>query len=159
MKKILLILGILFILFLICAACIGISYLLGFPAELWGENQYYNDYYDYNEAYYDEYSDVDEYYDDSEDQYSNAPSPDLDLVLPDLPEDINGLSQGQYTEADCPFQNSSTRITCGYLAVPEDHQNPGEETLFLAIATIQSQSSDSSETPLIYLEGGPGGSA
>lgn len=69
------------------------------------------------------------------------------------------ISAGEFNESECPFYTSSPLVTCGYLGVPEDHADPGSETITLAVAIIHGSREASGTPPLVYLEGGPGGSA
>jgi pimeloyl-ACP methyl ester carboxylesterase len=52
-----------------------------------------------------------------------------------------------------------TAIECGYVVVPEDRSNPDSPTIQIAVAILRSESADPLPDPVIYLEGGPGGSA
>jgi pimeloyl-ACP methyl ester carboxylesterase len=52
-----------------------------------------------------------------------------------------------------------TAIECGYVVVPEDRSNPESPTIQIAVAILRSESTDPLPDPVIYLEGGPGGSA
>jgi pimeloyl-ACP methyl ester carboxylesterase len=63
-----------------------------------------------------------------------------------------------YAEADCPFP-APERVTCGVLTVPEDRAQPAGYTVELAVAIIHPRSSSAYPVPVVYLEGGPGGSA
>lgn len=63
-----------------------------------------------------------------------------------------------YAEADCPFP-APERVSCGYLTVPEDRAQPDGYTVELAVAIIHPRSSSPYPVPVVYLEGGPGGSA
>jgi pimeloyl-ACP methyl ester carboxylesterase len=60
---------------------------------------------------------------------------------------------------DCPFSGDNSQLTCGYLYVPEDHDNLNGEEISLAFVVIESSTGKNTYPPLIYLEGGPGGSA
>ncbi|MCP4212878.1 MAG: alpha/beta fold hydrolase [Halieaceae bacterium] len=60
----------------------------------------------------------------------------------------------------CPFELPPTIIEgedvdCGYVAVPEDHQNP-DDTLRLAVVVIRDQGDNHQPDPVILLSGGPG---
>ncbi len=50
-------------------------------------------------------------------------------------------------------------VECGYLVVPEDRANPDSPAIRLALAIFRSNNPDKASDPLVYLEGGPGGSA
>ncbi len=157
MRTILIIIGILSLCLICLVGLVGLSYFFDIPAGLWGEAGYFDqDGYLTDETYYDDGYYYDEYnqgqgYDQEYDYYEEG--------FPDLPPGITNLAPGRYTETSCPFQTISDRVTCGYLAVPEEHTNTASPTLYLAVATIHASSANPSGVPLVYLEGGPGGSA
>lgn len=49
-------------------------------------------------------------------------------------------------------------VECGYVRVPELHQNPTGPTIQLAVMIIRSTSVDREPDPIVMLQGGPGGS-
>lgn len=58
----------------------------------------------------------------------------------------------------CSFEiPEGKNIVCGNIAVPEDHAAPTAAQVQLSVAVIKS-SADVKKDPIIYLEGGPGGS-
>jgi len=57
------------------------------------------------------------------------------------------------------FDLDEERAECGFLIVPENRTDPGKRTLRLAVAILESRSADPKPDPVIYLHGGPGGSA
>lgn len=66
----------------------------------------------------------------------------------------------RYEEAVCKFYTSpGIKVECGNLTVPEDHQNPDGTTIQLHVAVFRSVSASPEPDPVVYLEGGPGGSA
>lgn len=66
----------------------------------------------------------------------------------------------QFESAVCPFDvPEDEQVACGYLIVPEDRANPQGSQLRLAVAIISATSGNALPDPIIYLEGGPGGSA
>lgn len=61
---------------------------------------------------------------------------------------------------ECPFEIPyGERIECGYLVVPESRSDPDGPTIRLAVAILKSYSNNPAPDPVVYLEGGPGGSA
>jgi len=62
----------------------------------------------------------------------------------------------------CPFQlgagvvNGKT-VTCGYVTVPENRQNPNGAKVQLAVAMFKSPRVQNDQFPVVRLEGGPGG--
>lgn len=48
---------------------------------------------------------------------------------------------------------------CGYLQVPQDRTNPDGPWIELALVVLEATGPDPAPDPLLYLEGGPGGSA
>ena len=65
-----------------------------------------------------------------------------------------------FHEYDCPFEVlQGEEITCGYLTVPQDREIDDGITIDLAVAIIKASGSRPRQDPILYLEGGPGGSA
>jgi hypothetical protein len=62
----------------------------------------------------------------------------------------------RFEPAACPFEAPAT-VRCGYLVVPEDRGNPASRTIRLLVAILKSRSDHPALDPLVYLEGGPGG--
>lgn len=69
------------------------------------------------------------------------------------------ISSATFETADCEFDvPASSDVTCGWLTVPEDRNNPDDDsTIQLHVAIFASQSDNPAPDPIIYLEGGPGG--
>lgn len=65
----------------------------------------------------------------------------------------------RFEKNDCWFKEPAGRtVECGYLIVPEDHAKPDGQTIKLAVARFKSDASKPEADPIVYLEGGPGGS-
>lgn len=65
-----------------------------------------------------------------------------------------------FAPAACPFDvPEDQQVECGYLTVPEDRSQPDGKTIDLAVAIVRSPNPTPAADPIIYLEGGPGGSA
>ncbi len=72
-----------------------------------------------------------------------------------------------YESAECPDPNFAAlpaadlgpAYECGYLTVPENRSDPAGATIRLAVARIPAESPTAESHPLVYLDGGPGGSA
>ncbi len=74
------------------------------------------------------------------------------------PAALTGLEPGA-----CPFNLPSgliegKTIECGYLVVPEDRSDANSPTIRLAVAVLHPSATPQPD-PIVYLEGGPGGSA
>ncbi len=66
---------------------------------------------------------------------------------------------GTFQSSDCPFATPrGADVECGYLTVPEDRSSANGPTIRLAVAIVAAPGG-ATEPPLIYLAGGPGGSA
>ncbi len=48
---------------------------------------------------------------------------------------------------------------CGYLTVPADYNDPAAGTFEIAVAVLPAAGERTSDVPIVYLEGGPGGNA
>lgn len=69
-----------------------------------------------------------------------------------------------FEEAACPFdlpagQVEGQSIECGYLLVPEDRADPDSPSIRLAVAIVHPAGGATEPDPILYLSGGPGGSA
>jgi pimeloyl-ACP methyl ester carboxylesterase len=68
-----------------------------------------------------------------------------------------------FEEAPCPFELPSGHVEgetveCGHLIVPEDRADPDSRDIRLAVAIFRHPDGAPEPDPIIYLEGGPGGS-
>jgi pimeloyl-ACP methyl ester carboxylesterase len=62
--------------------------------------------------------------------------------------------------SDCPFEVlADEEISCGYLTVPENRDDPAGNYANLAVAILHASGTRPRQDPILYLEGGPGGSA
>jgi pimeloyl-ACP methyl ester carboxylesterase len=87
---------------------------------------------------------------------SLAPAPASSTTAASTP---NPIGASQYEKTDCWFKAPLGRdVECGWLTVPEDHTKPTGKTIKLAVARFKSDASQPAADPIVYLEGGPGGS-
>lgn len=74
------------------------------------------------------------------------------------------LTQGiGFTPGPCSFEQTTDMamgmvLECGWLTVPEEYENPDGPTIQLAVAIIRSQAENPDPVPVVFLQGGPGGS-
>ncbi len=69
------------------------------------------------------------------------------------------LSDGSYSPGECPFEiPTGIEMSCGVLVVPENRTLAGSPLIELAVAIVSAPDGTNQE-PLVYLAGGPGGSA
>jgi len=62
-----------------------------------------------------------------------------------------------FEKTSCPFDvTEGAEVECGYVLVPEDHNNPTGPNISLAVAVFKDQSNDRKSDPVILLCGGPG---
>ncbi len=62
----------------------------------------------------------------------------------------------------CDFQSilpSGNDVDCGYITVPENHDQPDGKKINIAFVVLHSKDPNTKEYPVIYLSGGPGGSS
>lgn len=73
---------------------------------------------------------------------------------------VHAQAEARWEPTRCPFEEpDGTDPECGYLIVPEDHfDSDNENTIELMVAIFEATGDDPADDPLIYLEGGPGGS-
>ena len=65
-----------------------------------------------------------------------------------------------FERATCQFAVPAGQVVdCGYLTVLENHSIPGSQPIRLHVAIFRTQSENPAPDPIVYLEGGPGGSA
>jgi len=57
-----------------------------------------------------------------------------------------------------PGQVEGETVDCGYLVVPEERADPSSRSIRLALAIFHPSGGDTHPDPVVYLEGGPGGS-
>lgn len=65
-----------------------------------------------------------------------------------------------YKRSTCPFNTAGLHVRelqCGYLTVPENRRKNDGRAIKLAVAVIKAPASDTKASPLIVLNGGPGG--
>ncbi len=66
----------------------------------------------------------------------------------------------RFEPAPCPIAlPAGATVECGVLYVPEDRSTPDGPQVALAVAILRSSSPTPAPDPVIYLEGGPGGTA
>jgi pimeloyl-ACP methyl ester carboxylesterase len=58
-----------------------------------------------------------------------------------------------------PEADLGPEFSCGYLTVPENRAHPDGRTIKIGVARAKPQSRDPGRDPLVYLAGGPGGTA
>ena len=68
--------------------------------------------------------------------------------------------QPSYDPAECEFTPPRGQtVECGYLTVPEDRDGSDGTTIRLQVAVFKSASENPAPDPIVFLEGGPGGSS
>ena len=73
-------------------------------------------------------------------------------------------SPAEFEAAACPFdlppgQVEGETVDCGYVIVPEDRSDATSEMIRLAVAVFRHPDGEPEPDPILYLEGGPGGSS
>lgn len=71
-------------------------------------------------------------------------------------------AQPTFEETDCTFFEPprNVAVTCGFLTVPESRTDPSStDTIRLPVVIFHAQSENPAPDPVVYLSGGPGGSA
>jgi hypothetical protein len=62
-----------------------------------------------------------------------------------------------FEEAPCPFDVPEDQtLECGYVVVPEDHNDPTGPTIRISVAVLKDQSDEHQPDPVMFLAGGPG---
>ena len=95
------------------------------------------------------------------------------LILPACDERAGSQSTAtqsaaaSFESAPCPSPNYAgfpeadlgPEFSCGYLTVPENRAHPDGRTIKIGVARVKAQSPHPGADPLVYLAGGPGGTA
>ena len=104
----------------------------------------------------------------------NLSAPDTDCVasvqVPEFVIEPSGGSTGTTTASfepgECPAvpapieeQLQAKNARCGVLVVPENRVSGSDRTIRLAVATVPAKSPEPAPDPLVFMVGGPGGSA
>jgi len=62
-----------------------------------------------------------------------------------------------FEEGPCPFDvPEGAPVECGFVVVPEDHNDPEGPTIRLSVAVLRDQSDEHQPDPVMLLSGGPG---
>lgn len=94
------------------------------------------------------------------DEFTSADETAVDLENGSEAEDA--LASSNFEASDCPFElPNGYDIECGYLTVPENRTLAGSPDIQLVVAIVYAPDSEAAanNAPVIYLAGGPGGSA
>lgn len=98
-------------------------------------------------------------------QATATPVPPTATVTPSptpttTPEPTQVAFNPVFTSAPCPFSTPMGAVVdCGFAVVPEDRDGALSDTIRLAVAVYRSTSAHPAPDPVIFLQGGPGGSA
>jgi len=80
------------------------------------------------------------------------PTPEPTATIEPTPEPV-----ATFEEASCPFDvPEGAPVECGFVAVPEDHNDPAGPTIRIAVAVLKDQSDEYQPDPVMFLTGGPG---
>ena len=87
----------------------------------------------------------------------------LILVLAATPAAASETNAPVFDPSPCPFvlpagQVEGQTVECGYLVVPEDRFDPDSRSIRVATAVFHPPGGATRTDPIVYLEGGPGGS-
>lgn len=92
-----------------------------------------------------------------------APEPTPPPTATSTPASGIPAAEDAFREDFCPFSNQPGTplwaAECGYLTVPADYDDPSAGTYEIAVAVFPATGEQTSDVPVIYLEGGPGGNA
>jgi pimeloyl-ACP methyl ester carboxylesterase len=82
------------------------------------------------------------------------------LLLIGLSPAAQDVPVGTLTPSECPMGiPTGAVVDCAYLTVPADHTDPANpQTYELAVAILRAENVNPKPDPVLYLEGGPGGS-
>jgi pimeloyl-ACP methyl ester carboxylesterase len=79
------------------------------------------------------------------------------LTSPTTAQENNSTTVPRFEPSDCPFPIRNGRtVECGYLVVPADHFNMGDEQFRLAVSILRSNHPRPLPDPILFMNGGPG---
>ena len=64
-----------------------------------------------------------------------------------------------FEPVECDYEDLDAEAACGYVYVPVDHTAPGDDYFQLAVTILRAPGGAKHPDPVVYLAGGPGGSA
>jgi pimeloyl-ACP methyl ester carboxylesterase len=93
-----------------------------------------------------------------------APAKTPVTTVPTHAPTLQATPTAKFRPAPCPFQPGSgivegQMVTCGFVTVPESRSRPDGAQVQLAVAIFKSPAAHNDLSPVIRLEGGPGGSS
>ncbi|MFT5194725.1 MAG: pimeloyl-ACP methyl ester carboxylesterase [Cellvibrionaceae bacterium] len=124
-----------------------------------------------DDEFYDDESFDEEYpiseqedYDDYEEDYeeSEPAEEEPEIAEESVPQRPAAQQDGEFVEGDCPFSSQIAQqynLTCGMLHVPENRESGSDKMIQLAVTILPAANGNPEPDPVIYLDGGPGGSA
>lgn len=86
------------------------------------------------------------------------------FLMPGQTRDIFAQDRPDFQRVDCSIFElpaallQARQVECGWVTVPELHQNPTGSSIRLGTAILRSSSTETSPIPLFMMQGGPGGS-
>jgi len=87
-----------------------------------------------------------------------TPAPPTPTPTPAIKPTI--VYSASFAKSACSFAPpQGVTVTCGYVSVPENRTNPHSNTIQLAVIIYHSTSAKPAPDPVIFLQGGPGGQA
>jgi pimeloyl-ACP methyl ester carboxylesterase len=82
------------------------------------------------------------------------PTPTHEIIIEDTPTVEPVFT---YEKSICPFNiTNNVNLECGFVTVPEDHNQPDGDVIRLAVVIIKDESENHQPDPVILLTGGPG---
>ena len=75
---------------------------------------------------------------------------------------LGGCSASPQVKSECSFLDDvsdHSRLVCGTIHVPENHDNPAGRKISIAYVILKSEEGDAEQYPMIHFTGGPGGQA
>ena len=107
------------------------------------------------QEYYEE--DEESWEDDDTDASEDDTTPEGDNVED---EESDSGAVGIFEPGECEYEEEyDVDLECGYVVVPENYDDPDGNQVYLAVTIVRSPGGARFDDPVVYLEGGPGGSA
>jgi len=103
----------------------------------------------------------DEGWDDDNGYYQEDPPDDFWEDEDDWEAPIGPITDGEmgiFEVGECDYDDLDADVVCGYVNVPENYTDPDSALIQLAVTIVRSPGGARYADPVVYLEGGPGGS-
>ncbi len=86
-------------------------------------------------------------------------TPEMTLEAAAVTVELHEPSADFFEPTDCSYEDLDADVECGYVSVPADYDDPDSDYWQLAVTILRAPGGAEYPDPVVYLSGGPGGSA